>query len=256
MPSASSERPALSGVRSSRTPSASSTSALPVRLDIARLPCLATATPHEAVRMAADGRDVELGAAASPPPVPQVSSSGERRVRSGGTRSRWPAPCPAIVGGLALHAQRDGEGRRSAPAWPRRQYLFHAGASEVARQVLTGDGAARWRTRSRSGTPCWRHRVRKFSISLRPRRGEDALGVELHAPGLVLLVLDAHELVLGRPRHDLEALRQRLALDDQRVIARGLERVVEPGERARGPCAGSGLVLPCMSRGARITRPP
>src|SRR5204863_5405236 len=42
--------------------------------------------------------------------------------------------------------------------------------------------------------------------------------------------LESHQLVLRGPRHDLEYVGERLALDDQRVITRGLERVVETGE--------------------------
>ena len=102
MPRWSSERPALSGVRSTRTPSASSTSALPVRLETARLPCLATATPHEAVTIATVVEMLNLTPpAGSLPPVPHVSMSGERRVRSGGTRWRIARAMPAISSGVS-----------------------------------------------------------------------------------------------------------------------------------------------------------
>jgi len=78
IPSASSERAALTAVRSMRTPSDSRTSALPVRLETARFPCLATATPHDAVTIATL---VEmLNVPALSPPVPHVSSRGLRRV--------------------------------------------------------------------------------------------------------------------------------------------------------------------------------
>ena len=60
-----------SGGTSSGTPSASSTSALPDRLETLRLPCLATGTPHAATTIAAA---VETLSVPSPsPPVPQVS---------------------------------------------------------------------------------------------------------------------------------------------------------------------------------------
>src|SRR5262249_5938158 len=61
---------------------------------------------------------------------------------------------------------------------------------------------------------------------------EHRFGVELDAPGLVLLVSQRHDLAFRRPGHDLERRRQALALDDQRMVARGLEGVVDPGEEA------------------------
>jgi len=54
------------------TPRASSTSALPERLEMERLPCLATGIPAEAATMAVA---VEILKVLSPPPVPQVSMS-------------------------------------------------------------------------------------------------------------------------------------------------------------------------------------
>lgn len=60
-----------------RTPNASSTSALPQRLETERLPCLATAAPAAAATKAAA---VEmLNVLAPSPPVPHVSTSGVRR---------------------------------------------------------------------------------------------------------------------------------------------------------------------------------
>src|SRR5439155_23312762 len=63
-----------------------------------------------------------------------------------------------------------------------------------------------------------------------PGPREHRLGMELHPPRLVLFVPERHDLALRRPGHDLEHRRQALALDDQRMVARGLERVVDPGE--------------------------
>ena len=60
--------------RSIETPRASSTSALPQRLEIDRLPCLATATPQAATTMAAA---VDRFRVCDPsPPVPHVSITG------------------------------------------------------------------------------------------------------------------------------------------------------------------------------------
>ncbi len=76
------------------TPSDSSTSAEPVRLETARLPCLATATPHEATTIATVVEMLIVPALS--PPVPQVSSSGERFACSGGTRWRIASANPPI----------------------------------------------------------------------------------------------------------------------------------------------------------------
>ncbi len=75
MPTVSRHWATASAPRSMFTPSASSTSALPQRLDIARLPCLATLSPAPATMKAAV---VEILKVEEPsPPVPQVSTTGE-----------------------------------------------------------------------------------------------------------------------------------------------------------------------------------
>ena len=61
-----------SGVRSSRTPAASSTSALPERLDTERLPCFATRAPAAAATNAAVVEMLKVPLES--PPVPQVST--------------------------------------------------------------------------------------------------------------------------------------------------------------------------------------
>ena len=89
-------------------PSASTTSALPQRLETERLPCLATATPHAATTTAA-ALD-RFSVCAPSPPVPQVSTTtaqavlhrGHRRAhRLGGRHDRLRA--------LAAHPQRHRE---------------------------------------------------------------------------------------------------------------------------------------------------
>ncbi len=64
-----------SGSVSSRTPKASSTSALPHRLETDRFPCLATVTPHPATTKAAVVEMLNVWAPS--PPVPQVSTTVE-----------------------------------------------------------------------------------------------------------------------------------------------------------------------------------
>ena len=76
------------------TPSASSTSALPERLDMDRLPCLATGMPAAAATRAVA---VEMLNVLSPPPVPQVSISSPSTLgRSGMQFSRMALAMAAI----------------------------------------------------------------------------------------------------------------------------------------------------------------
>ena len=66
------QRPIRSGGRSSRTPAASSTSALPERPETERLPCFATRTPAPAATSALAVETLKVPLAS--PPVPQVST--------------------------------------------------------------------------------------------------------------------------------------------------------------------------------------
>ena len=241
MPSRSSERAALSGVRSMRTPSDSSTSALPVRLETARLPCLATATPHEAVDDRDRGRDVERAG------VVAAGAAGvdQRAARGCGSAARArasPRPCRRSRRASRPSCAARPRAPRSARAWPRRPGSapwWRAPARAVRSSRC--DGAARSRSGSRGArSVCWRHSVRKFSISLRPGRGQHRLGVELHAPGLVVLVLEPHDLALRRPGHDLE--HRRAATRARRSASGSASPRTDCRARrtGRGPCAGSG----------------
>ncbi len=65
-----------------------------------------------------------------------------------------------------------------------------------------------------------------------PLLGGDALGMELHAMHGMRLVLQPHDDAVRRLGRDLEAVGQRLPLDDQRVVARHLERLGQALEDA------------------------
>ena len=80
------------GLRSMRTPSASSTSAEPERLVAERLPCLATAQPAAAAMSAAV---VETLNVERPPPVPAVSTRSVRLVATGVANERIVRARPA-----------------------------------------------------------------------------------------------------------------------------------------------------------------
>src|SRR5690606_26196030 len=67
--------------------------------------------------------------------------------------------------------------------------------------------------------------------------GQDGFGMELHAFERQRAVLNAHDLFARavsvlRPRRNLEAIRQRFLLDDERMVARCTERIREPLEHA------------------------
>ena len=115
-PTRSRHRSACSAVTAIFTPRASSTSALPHRLDALRLPCLATVTPAAAATMADARRNVKAvrGVAARAAGVDGVRRRGDGH--GGGAHGAGEAE--DLVVALALHAQR-GEQRRE----PRRRDL-------------------------------------------------------------------------------------------------------------------------------------
>ncbi len=94
MPSSSRHCSTRATPASTLTPKAASTSAEPLRLVAARLPCLATATPAAAVTRAA--AVLMLNVAERSPPVPQVSISAACGGCGWGSCCvAWPAAAPA-----------------------------------------------------------------------------------------------------------------------------------------------------------------
>ena len=102
------ERPILAGDCSSAMPSSSSTSADPAAELAARFPCFATAAPAAAATSAAA---VEmLNVCAPSPPVPTMSTTGERRGVTGDhVLAHGLGEAGDLVGGLALRSQGDEE---------------------------------------------------------------------------------------------------------------------------------------------------
>src|SRR5262245_27638966 len=189
--------------RSIRAPSASSTSAEPLRPVALRLPCLATAQPAPAAISAAV---VETLKVVRPPPVPAVSSRSSRSHSTGVARARIVAASPAssstvspfvrsairkaaICVSVALPSMIT---RRTSPvcsierSWPDASAsiaLVRVGSgNEVLEQLLAGVG---------------QHRLR----------------VELHALRRQLPVADGHQdaAAVGG---GLEAVRQGVLADD------------------------------------------
>ena len=102
-PSSSIDSAMRSAGRSSRNPSASSTSAEPDADETARFPCLATAAPAAAATTPAA---VEMLSVRAPsPPVPAVSTRSVRRGRTGTTCSRIASAQPAISSAVSPFAR-------------------------------------------------------------------------------------------------------------------------------------------------------
>ena len=123
MPMSSMSFSAWAGVSSIFTPRASSTSALPERLEMERLPCLAMGMPAAAATRAVA---VEMLKVERPPPVPQVSISSALTLGRRGTqlwrmalakaasssrlvpfisRPTWkPAICTSVISSLLMAA--------------------------------------------------------------------------------------------------------------------------------------------------------
>ena len=170
------------------------------------------------------------------PPVPQVST---RRSALNGHRScqlTHHARCPDdLVDGLALHAHTHEEGtdlRIGALAGhDLAHYVLHFGRGQVEVVDHPVEGFLDIHART---PPCC---LRKLANSSWTLLGQDGLGVELHALDIQGLVAQAHDLVhravleLGPGSH-FQAVRQRLALDHQRVVAGHGQRLVEAGEHA------------------------
>src|SRR3972149_7634022 len=77
--------------------------------------------------------------------------------------------------------------------------------------------------------------------------------MELHALHLVLLVAHAHDDAVLGPRGYLEHRRQGLALDNERMVARGLERVREPRkDRLSVVVDDRGLAVQEVRRGGHV----
>ena len=108
MPISRIDRAASSGVTSvMRTPKASRTSALPLLLDIDRLPCLATCAPAPAITIATAVETLNVPEPS--PPVPQVSITSRPGVHHDHAIAHGPRESSELGGGFAFHFQGDQE---------------------------------------------------------------------------------------------------------------------------------------------------
>ena len=205
------QRATASGLRSMRTPSASSTSAEPDRPVAERLPCLATAQPAPAAISAAVVETLNVG---RPPPVPAVSirslAAGRApawRTRASswrGRRARRPSP-PSCAARPARRRSRTSEALPS---------MISASTAAVC---VGAQVAARRQRVDRLGED--RVSARKFSQQPLAVGGEHGLGVELDAERRQLAVAHRHQRRRRRGRC-ARGCPGRSGSHDERVIAR------------------------------------
>src|SRR5947208_5513588 len=221
---------------SSRTPSASSTSAPPTAPETARLPCLATGTPAAAATRPAAVET--LSVAAPSPPVPQVSiaSAGTSGMGTAWARSTRAAPASSATASPFMWSATSRPAVCAGLASPERISSTHVAISISERSwpSTTRAIASRSGTALASGGPCRLAAAQAGEeVAEQPLAlgGEDRLGVELHPLHEERAVPDAHDLVVGGPRRALELGRQRRRVDHQRVVARRREALREAREQ-------------------------
>src|SRR4051794_17045671 len=219
-PTSSMQRATASGLRSMRTPSASSTSAEPDSPVAERLPCLATPQPCPAAISAAVVDTLNVG---RPPPVPAVSIRSSRPVVTGVAKARMVVANPTSSSTVSPLVRR----ATSTPA---------VSTSEALPAMISASTAAVW-----SLERSWRDAsassalvstalgIREEVLEQRLAVGrEHGLGVELDAERRQLAVAHGHQhaaAVRGR----LQAVRQ-VVVDHERVVARDGQRVAQTGE--------------------------
>src|SRR5215469_5676956 len=229
------QAPAAAVSSGTASPSASSTSALPQRLDTERLPCFTTGTPQAAVRSAVPVEMLKLPEAS--PPVPTISierrsggNSGRRarrRIACASPRSSCatsPLPESAASSAPAIAAGSCGsvrcESRPSACSCDRSRRSMSCCSN--SRGDMIASGAQAGTVFEEVGEHPW------------PFRGEDAFRVKLHALDGERAVSHGHDLALGGARAHLEHRRYARGSGDQGMVPSHLARLRHPGkERAR-----------------------
>src|SRR4051794_31290854 len=222
-PTSAMQRATASGLRSIRTPRASSTSAEPERPVAERLPCLATAQPAPAAIRAAVVETLNVG---RPPPVPAVSiRSVSRPVVTGVANARIVVASPTSSSTVSPLV-------RSATSTPA------VSTSEALPPMISASTAAVCSApRSRRDisassafvkTGLGRVTAEEVPQQLLAVGRENGLGVELHADRRERPVAHGHQdaaAVGGR----LELVRE-VVVHDERVIARHGQRIGQPGK--------------------------
>src|SRR5690606_13189308 len=218
------------GVRSRRSPRASSTSALPQRLETARLPCLATTAPAAAATSAAA---VEMLKVLLPsPPVPTMSTNGPRRGRICTAWARMARAQPVISATVSPFMRR---ATRNPATW-----------AGVAAPRITASMAAAACSSDRSWPSTSRRKMSRKDMAFPPRQleeigqhglavgGKDGFRVKLHPLHRPAAVAQGHDLpvLLLRHRAHLQLRRHRSRVHHQRMVTDRRQRRRQPGKHA------------------------
>src|SRR3954451_19438207 len=202
-----------SGPRSIRAPSASSRSALPLRLVALRLPCLAPAQPAPAAISAAVVDTLKVG---RPPPVPAVSIRSSRSHATGVASSRIVVARPTSSS-IVSPFVRSAISTAAISASEALPAMISASTSAVCSEERSRRAASASIAAVR--TPLGKERLQQpLAVG-----GEHGLGVELDALGGQLAVAHRHQHAPA-PCGRLELAGQ-LGVDHQRVVAPDGQRV-------------------------------
>src|SRR3954454_23115202 len=185
-PTSSMQRPTCPGSISTLTPSASSRSAEPDLLVLERLPCLAIAQPAPAATIAAV---VETLKVEGPPPVPAVSTSSLREVRTGTASERIVRASPTSSGTVSPLAR---SAIRKAAVW-----TVSARPSMISVSTAEAWSAVRWLPAQTASIPRLTTSLGTLSLQevgeqVLALRGQHRLGVELDPLDRQLAVARAH----------------------------------------------------------------
>src|SRR4051794_1046847 len=206
------------GPRSMRAPSASSTSAEPQRPVAERLPCLAIVAPAAAASRAAVVETLKLGA---PPPVPAVSTRSGLPGSTRSARSRIVDARPATSSTVSPFVRRAIRNAAVCTSLTR--------PSMISRSTAAASSAERsWPDATRSSALVTTSLGKEVAEDLHALGREDRFGMELESLGRQFAVAQTHHDAAAGCR-DLE-LAGHVVVDDQRVVARDLDRLREAGE--------------------------
>src|SRR5256886_3171120 len=208
-----------SGPRSIRTPSASSTSALPHALDAARFPCLATRPPAAAVTIALTVEMLKLLERSPPVPTTSIASGGTvTRTASARSADAQPEIWAVVTPGM-------GRAGRRAPS-----------CAGVASPAITDTMAERASSRVSVRPPAMATRASRASNEVLQHAhavgGHHGFGMELHGLERKRSVPERHHNTVVAPSGDDQVRRQRSLVDHERVVARRFGRIRDPCEDA------------------------
>src|SRR5579883_3266785 len=239
IPASRMHRSTASGGMPTLTPSTPSVSAAPDRDDKARLPCLATGAPQAATIRAASVEtlyDPELS-----PPVPTTSiASAGASTRS--ILARIASTAPVISSTLSPRVRKAmrkppicaGVTSPESMASKAETASARVSAAPVATLAISGLKASIPLSDFSGGASGVEGagEIEKIAQHDAAMLGENALRVELHAVNRRRAMRETHDQAVLGLGGDFEFRRRRFAVDDQRVIARRLERAVDAAKHA------------------------